>query len=163
MCIRDRIKTAFSGILEAVNAKNQGRAKELSEKIIKEIEAVKARYPNVDLRRLRIHGYEFAACDDNLKRLQNDIVRIQKSIKISNPRAIIGERNRIAELINRTAQSCVKAEESAERLYNENKDKPACQEAARKYKEEGSAENKRQALLLEAYIACGKPIYAKKN
>eukprot|EP01017_Pseudomicrothorax_dubius_P029445 TRINITY_DN3574_c0_g1_i1.p1 TRINITY_DN3574_c0_g1~~TRINITY_DN3574_c0_g1_i1.p1 ORF type:complete len:197 (-),score=36.03 TRINITY_DN3574_c0_g1_i1:93-683(-) len=170
----DLIKREFTSILETIEAKNQARGIEIATLINTRIALIKDRYPKFDARRLSAYGYEFTPCVDNIRRLESENWRVHKNIRLGHSSSVIERKQEIFDLINRTLQNCLRAEEVCIKITDANKDKPACQEALKKTQEGlkklektevdvKSYDIKRQALMFSWYAACGNPSQNKSN
>eukprot|EP01017_Pseudomicrothorax_dubius_P045893 TRINITY_DN8013_c0_g2_i4.p1 TRINITY_DN8013_c0_g2~~TRINITY_DN8013_c0_g2_i4.p1 ORF type:complete len:191 (-),score=45.73 TRINITY_DN8013_c0_g2_i4:154-726(-) len=162
------INSSFTGLLEAIEARNQANAVKSAERLSKDITEYRKTIPPLDYRRLEQYGYKVTGCDRDLLRLQGESASILSNTRNGRYERIVQEKSRTYDLIKRTLKSCIIAENSIARNFNSNADKPACQEALRRYQErleqifakEGTNTNsyQRDPLLLETYLACSTPI-----
>eukprot|EP01017_Pseudomicrothorax_dubius_P045891 TRINITY_DN8013_c0_g2_i1.p1 TRINITY_DN8013_c0_g2~~TRINITY_DN8013_c0_g2_i1.p1 ORF type:complete len:189 (-),score=35.99 TRINITY_DN8013_c0_g2_i1:182-748(-) len=163
------INSSFTGLLEAIEARNQANAVKSAERLSNEITEYRNNIPTLDHRKLEQYGYKTAGCYRDLLRLKGALASISSNTRSGRYERIVQEKSRTYELIKRTLQSCTIAEESIARNVHSNREKPACQEAFKRFKErseqyiakEGpnTTSYLRDPIVMEIYIACG----TKKN
>eukprot|EP01017_Pseudomicrothorax_dubius_P004134 TRINITY_DN1075_c0_g1_i3.p1 TRINITY_DN1075_c0_g1~~TRINITY_DN1075_c0_g1_i3.p1 ORF type:complete len:192 (+),score=41.41 TRINITY_DN1075_c0_g1_i3:67-642(+) len=159
------VTSAYNGVIEAIEARNQAAALKSAEKLNNQLNEYKRNIPPLPYRDLERYGYNGTACSLDFLRLQATAVSILGYLKKGQSQSIIQDKVRTSELIKRTLQNCIIAEESFERNFDSNSNNPTCQNAILYYRQvlneieakDGprSERGLHHPALLAIFIACG--------
>eukprot|EP01017_Pseudomicrothorax_dubius_P004137 TRINITY_DN1075_c0_g1_i6.p1 TRINITY_DN1075_c0_g1~~TRINITY_DN1075_c0_g1_i6.p1 ORF type:complete len:192 (+),score=37.37 TRINITY_DN1075_c0_g1_i6:43-618(+) len=161
----DVITSTYNSVIEAIEARNQAAALKSAEKLNNQLNEYKRNVPPLPYRDLERYGYKGTACNFDLLRLQATTVSILGYLKKGQSQYITQDKVRTSELIKRTLQNCIIAEESFERNFDSNRDDPTCRNAINYYRQvleeigakdgPGSQRGQNHPALLATFIACG--------